>query len=92
MQDLEGDLQRIKLQLEESEMERKVLLAMMERLRHDKIVYDLRKYKMDKDLTYIQKQKQIILKENASKMEEEDKTKKIHQRLLEHLQAEQAER
>lgn len=68
MQDLDGGLQGIKLQLEESDMERKVLLAMMERLKHDKIVYDLRKYKMEKELTYIQRQKQIILKENAGKM------------------------
>lgn len=58
----------MKLQLEESDMERKILIGMMERLKHDKIVYDLRKYKMEKELTYIQKQKQIILKENADKM------------------------
>lgn len=68
-------------------MERKVILGMVERLKHDKVVYDLRKYKMEKELTYIQKQKQIILKENSGKMEEGDKTKKIHQKLLEHLQA-----
>ena len=82
----------MRLQVEESDMDRKVLLSMMERLKSDKIVYDLRRYKLEKELTYIQKQKQIILKENAGKMEEEDKTKKIHQKLLEHLQAEQAER
>jgi hypothetical protein len=40
----------------------------MERLKFDKVVYDLRKYKMEKELTYIQKQKQIILKENAGKL------------------------
>jgi len=33
------------------------------------------------------KQQQIILKENSGKMEEEDKTKKIYQKLLDHLQA-----
>jgi len=50
-------------------MDRKVLLSMTERLKSDKIVYDLRRYKLEKELTYIQKQKQIILKENAGKME-----------------------
>lgn len=68
VQELEEGLTGIRLQLEESEMERKVLLGMMERLKFDKVVYDLRKYNLDKDLKYIQKQKQIILRENAGKL------------------------
>jgi hypothetical protein len=43
-------------------VEKKIMLSMVERLKHDKVVYDLRKYKLEKEFTYIQKQKQIILK------------------------------
>lgn len=89
---LEEGLQAVRLQLEESETERKVLLGMAERLRSDRVVYDLRKHKLEKELQYIQRQKQIILRENAGKLEEEDKTRRIHQKLLEHLEAEQQER
>jgi predicted nuclease with TOPRIM domain len=85
VQQLEDGLQGIKLQLEGAEVERKVMLGMADRLKSDKIVYDLRKYKLEKELAYIQKQKQIILKENAGRMEEGDRTKRIHQKLLEHL-------
>ena len=39
------------------------------RLKSDRIVYDLRKFHLEKDLTYIQKQQHIILRENAGKLE-----------------------
>ena len=52
----------MKLHLEETDTDRKVLISMMERLKSDRIVYDLRRYKLEKELSYIQKQKQIILK------------------------------
>ena len=58
----------MRLHLEETDMDRKALISMMERLKSDRIVYDLRRYKLEKELSYIQKQKQIILKENAGKM------------------------
>jgi hypothetical protein len=85
VQSLEENIESIKYDLEETEVEKKIMLGMVERLKSDKIVYDLRTYKLEKELTYIKKQKQIILRENAGKMEEEDKTKKIHHKLLEHL-------
>jgi hypothetical protein len=88
----EDELQGMKGLLEETEMEKKVMLNMVARLKSDKIVYDLRKFKLEKELVYIQKQKQIILKENAGKQEEEDKTRKVYTKLNEHLQAEQRER
>lgn len=85
--ELGNNLMDIKHSLEETEVEKKVMLSMVERLKHDKVVYDLRKYRLEKELAYIQRQKQIILKENAGKMEEEDKTRKIHQKLIEHLES-----
>lgn len=66
--ELGNNLMDIKHSLEETEVEKKVMLSMVERLKHDKVVYDLRKYRLEKELTYIQRQKQIILKENAGKM------------------------
>jgi hypothetical protein len=88
----EDELQGVKALLEETDMEKKVMLNMVARLKSDKIVYDLRKFKLEKELLYIQKQKQIILKENAGKQEEEDKTRKVYTKLHEHLLAEQKER
>lgn len=46
VQQLEDALQGIRLQLEESDMERKVMTSMTDRLKADKVVYDLRKYNM----------------------------------------------
>lgn len=68
VQEMSHSLVDIKHSLEESEIEKKVMMSMVERLKHDKVVYDLRKYRLEKELAYIQRQKQIILKENAGKM------------------------
>lgn len=43
--------------VEESEINRKVMLNIVERVKWDKIVYDLRKYNYEKDLKYIKIQK-----------------------------------
>jgi len=38
------------------------MVNMIERIRSDKVVYDLRKFNLQKELVYVEKQKQIILK------------------------------
>lgn len=40
----------------------------------------------------IDKQKHIILKEEKSKREEEDKTKKVYQKMVEHIEADEQAR
>ena len=40
----------MKLQLEEADIQRKIMQSMIGRLKKDKVVYDLRKYNMEKDL------------------------------------------
>ena len=37
-------------------MEKKVMLSMISRLKSDKVVYDLRKYNMEKELEQIHKE------------------------------------
>lgn len=44
----ETELKKIKYTLEETETEKKILLNMMARIKSDKIVYDLRKFNMEK--------------------------------------------
>lgn len=82
VKNMEEELKNIKVKGEEADMEKKVVSSMMERLKSDKIVFDQRKYIMEQNLRFIAKQKQIILKENSNMKEEEDKTKKVYERML----------
>lgn len=61
---------------------------MINRLKHDKVVYDLRKYNMEKDLTHISKAKAMILKESEKQKEHDVNTEKFKSKLLIHLEAE----
>lgn len=65
---------------------------MMDRLKHDKIVYDQQKFNREKELTLIARHKEFILKENASLRESEDKSKKVYQKMVEHVELELQER
>lgn len=40
----------MKLHLEEADIERKIMLNMVNRIKKDKVTYDLRKYNMEKEL------------------------------------------
>lgn len=82
---LEEDLQNFKNLGEEGETEKKVMLNMSTRLKSDKIVYDQRKYDLEKEHTSIAKTKAVILKENTSHHEEEDKTRKVYAKLSDHF-------
>ncbi len=89
---MEDELKDIKLKGEEGDTEKKVINNMVDRLKFDKIVFDQRKYVMESTLSFLKKQRQLILKENASKKEEEDRTKKVYQKMMEHLESEENER
>lgn len=84
---MEDELKDIKLKGEEGDTEKKVINNMVDRLKFDKIVFDQRKYVMESTLSFLKKQRQLILKENASKKEEEDRTKKVYQKMMEHLES-----
>ena len=66
--------------------------AMIGRLRYDKVVYDLRKYNMEKSLVQIGKFKGSIIKEHQQQKESDDRTEKMKFKLISHLEAEKKER
>lgn len=63
-------------------MEKKIMLHVIDRIKYDKIVYDQRKYNHEKELRHMNKTKDVILKEHLNNHEEEDKTKKVYNRLV----------
>jgi hypothetical protein len=67
---------------ESSETEKKVMGNMIARLKADKVTYDQRKFNLEKELTFLRKQRQIIVLSNHGFHEEEDRTQKIYQKLL----------
>lgn len=44
----------------EADMQKKVLLNMRDHLKHDRVVYDQRKFNMEKELRFLRKQKEVI--------------------------------
>lgn len=83
----EDELNKIKLSFEESEWNKKILQMMAERIRHDKVVYDQRKFDMEKELSHLKKQLKIFVKEGTGINEETDRTAKVYEKLLAQLQA-----
>jgi hypothetical protein len=51
-------------------MEKKVMVNMTTRLKIDKIVYDQRKYDLEKEYTSVARTRGVILKESTSNHEE----------------------
>lgn len=82
---MEETLNKMKVSVEQCETEKKVMMNMVSRIKFDKIVYDQRKYNLEKQLVFIGKQQNIILKENSGTKEEDDRSKKVYQKLLQHL-------
>jgi|JI6StandDraft_1071083.scaffolds.fasta_scaffold820832_1 hypothetical protein len=64
----------MKLLLEETDIDKKVMQNMVSRLKQDKVVYDLRKFNMEKNLKQTGKVKEIILKDHEKQKEEDDRT------------------
>lgn len=82
---LEETLAGCKLQVEESDIEKKILNSMRARLKSDKIVYDHRKFEMEKELVAAGKYRANINKGSEESREEEDRTRKVYSRLVGHL-------
>ena len=62
--ELQDKLNEIKGQLQEGDMERKVMLSMIKRLKADKIYYDQQRFDLQKMLTQLQKDKNVIDRES----------------------------
>jgi hypothetical protein len=65
---------------------------MRARLKSDKVVYDQRKFDMEKELRFIRKQKEVIIIDKTDISESDDRTVKIYKKFLNQLKAEQEER
>ena len=65
---------------------------MRTRLKSDRIVYDQRKFDMEKQLRFIRKQKEVIVIDKTDINESDDRTVKIYKKFLNQLKAEQEER
>lgn len=76
----------------EAEVQKKVLLNMRTRLKEDKVVYDQRKFDMEKELKFLKKQKEVIGIDKNDISESDDRTVKVHKKFLNQLKAEQEER
>lgn len=62
------------------------------RIKNDKVVYDQRKYDLEKELEYQRKQLNIFKKEGKDNWESEDRTTKIYDKLAMELERERLER
>ena len=61
-------------------------------MKSDKLFYGEKKVNLEKELHHLSKTKEIIVRENTNNHEEEDKTKKVYNKLVEHFEQEQRER
>lgn len=65
---------------------------MRDRLKHDKVVYDLRKFNMEKELKFLKTQADIFKRDGTQISEEDDRTTKVYKKFLKELNAEREER
>lgn len=63
-------------------MQKKVLLGMRDRLKTDKVVYDQRKFDMEKELRFLKKQKEVIIIDKTDLVESDDRVGKVHKKFL----------
>lgn len=73
-------------------MQRRVLESMRARLKADKVVYDQRKFDMEKELRFLKKQKEVITIDRTDISESDDRTNKVYKKFLNQLKKEQEER
>lgn len=62
---MEDNLYQTKLQFEETDWNKKILNMLAERIKHDKIVYDQRKFDLEKEHSHLKKQLKIFVKEGT---------------------------
>jgi hypothetical protein len=79
-------------QLEDTIVEKKVMLNMEWRYRQDRVFFDQQKYDLEKELEYRRKQLNIFHKEGIENNEHGDRTVKIYQKLGEEIENERQER
>ena len=65
---------------------------MRKRLKADKVVYDQRKFDMEKELKFLKRQKEVIIIDKNDISESDDRTNKIYKKFINQLKAEQNER
>lgn len=92
MGNLKTRLEYKKCLLEETATEKKILVAMESRHKKDKIVYDQRKFDLEKELTYNRKQLAIFLKEGKDNLESKDRSTNVYDKLALELERERMER
>lgn len=85
--DLEKSLKDKILLLEETTMQKNVLLNMRKRLHFDKVVYDQRKFDLEKEFSFQNKQISVFQRDGFYVGEERDRTQKIRQKFLNELNA-----
>ena len=65
---------------------------MQGRLKHDKVVYDQRKFNFEKELKFLKTQKDVFNKDGVTIHEADDRTNKVYRQYLKQLNAERQER
>ena len=58
---------------------------MRDRLKHDKVVYDQRKFNMEKELRFINKQKEVFIIDKTGMHESDDRTNKLYKKFMAQL-------
>ena len=74
MDNLEKNLEDKKILLEESIMQKKVLLNIRKRLHYDKVVYEQRKFDFEKEFSLQNKQISVFKRDGYFVGEERDRT------------------
>jgi hypothetical protein len=82
----------MKVYVEEADIEKKVMLNMISRIKKDKVTYDLRKNNMEKELMKTFKFRHLIEEQQKKSREEDDKTEKMKSKLLSHVNNDKKER
>lgn len=67
-------------------------MNMRKRLHFDKVVYDQRKFDLEKEFSFQKKQKSVFHKDGLFAGEERERTEKVYEKFMAQLSAENRER
>ena len=79
------ELQEKKDLVEATYFEKQVLLSMRKTLKADKVVFDQRKYDMNKEFSFLNKQLETLRSDGMEVSEQGDRANKIHKAFLREL-------
>jgi chromosome segregation ATPase len=79
-------------QLDEATFENRSMVNIVHRIKHDKVVYDQRKFNFEKELEFLKKKLNIVKREEHSVGENADRAKKVFEKLASQLKTESRER